>query len=452
MKTPSKHFHRLRLILRPWWAKVVALIVLLAICIGLYATYVYVGYQRELRAYRNLTMNQRATLGDFNDYNNTTHITPDWVGDYLPSVHEYGKRLTGIRLMSDGNYNFENLKHFYYLKNLELQGNNNTPFHHKITEELPLYLPEVEQIFVQSSRCFNTPGLAKAIALHKSPKRLTIHLAENNATTEIAALGELAKSSSIYRLDLYNPNTNSSLNNMDSVLIVADSSHLNEVQRFTSLKRLAIQLNHITEDDIKILNSMPHLEKIDIGIKDTTQSDIKNLSKLKPAIHKLSLGKILDDIDETKNKTIKVDLKPLTRQTSIESLTIPKDSFKNLNALLKVSRNLKYLDIQHSYDYPTKDFSYLSALKNTKIQWLSINGKIDPYDGLPEHFVTDITALDDLTMLWLVQLNITKEDFDKITSAITLKWQDQDPDAKLLGNFAQKFIFIQGKKPFYQTD
>lgn len=89
----TKPINMLRVFLKPWWAKVFVLMVMLALVVGWCGVYIYLGYEREQPIIRNLRFSGTFTRGVTEQVN----LLPTWL-ELFPEVYQYGERVKAYQV------------------------------------------------------------------------------------------------------------------------------------------------------------------------------------------------------------------------------------------------------------------------------------------------------------------------------------------------------------------
>lgn len=435
----TKPINMLRVLLRPWWAKVVALVLVLFVVVGWYAAYIYFGYQSEQRAYTQITLARKyVPMGG----NYRTNILPEWVTEYIPGVAEYGERYREILLPLGKRLDPTHFGELKYLTTLTID----IPARKIKADELHLLIkniPHVKRLSLDSYTV--TSEAARAIGNHQSLEYLS--LPETFSGEETQHLKLITNSRSIRRLDFHLNDGpiaayyvghilgyDSDDESFDPSVLMNRSDQLEILRGFKSLQKLRIGLRHVTDKDVALLNSLPSLTHLNLTVYEPTEQDILNITRLK---HLYSLSvlhfKLASQIEGTPGVYFEegdaqlkarqkldadqlpgLDLSPLKALAGLERLRINAGPIDNLEVVVPELKKLVRLEVNHYRSEP--DYSYVKALKNTPIQSIEIElAQIDHNDASPLHYIPDhiVNEIFEIDTLKIIFMPLFHYDYDR---------------------------------------
>ena len=210
-------------------------------------------------------------------------------------------------------------------------------------------------------------------------------------------------------------------------------SHIEVLERFSSLTSLTIKKLNLTDQDIQRLSHLTSLEKLDLsGNKTLTDlsalSNLSNLTYLDLSFNQISDIQVLsgftnlEELDLSFNSI--TDITPIQSLTSLTILDVGSNEVSDIEGLANLD-NLERFDAMVNH---ISDLSALSSLVNLEDLWLADNQITDltPLANLKklEHLtldgnlITDITPIKDLTELGI--LDLCENQIDDITPLYSL--------------------------------
>lgn len=400
----------MRIWVRPWWAKVVAVVVILSLCVLWYGCWVYLGYARELRVYRLIE-------GDSSEgvlpKDGVINVQPDLVQEYLSGLAVYGRRIHHLRLKTDDEFAPELLGELGYLKKLQFGSNWNKTHDDDLIEGVVKHAHSVEHVDLDAG--FLKRELCEKLVRLAELKRVTVHLRYERDEEEVEGLKALSMCDSIEELEFKEPLGFFGDFTEEEMYARTHTVHLQALAGMKGLKALRFEMQFFSEADAVALNAIPNLAYVDLAIRAPSQASIEAVGKV-TRLKGLRLGEVKaigGDGWPSGDESLALDLSTLRGLGELESLSINCGKTEGLNEGLANKKHLIILDVTHVEK--TVDLRYLKQLGGGKLLglYMYLEGDAQVGEVITDEVVADVGRLDRLIQLNLPE-GIEKVKVDEI--------------------------------------
>ncbi|MBF8983683.1 leucine-rich repeat domain-containing protein [Lutibacter sp. B2] len=251
-------------------------------------------------------------------------------------------------------------------------------------------LEKVKNLDTDYKRIHNLEG----IEYLKNLEVLDIYCGDIRNLEVLSSLGSLKK---LYLSGVEDISKLNKFNHVEKLYVRLYSDNIEGIEKVTNLKGLEIR--HVDDVNLKLLESMKNLEKLSISYSDIEDTSfVKNLTNLKEL-----------ELDENKIK----DITALKNLKNLEKLDIGYNDIEDISPI----KNLVSLEELRLSGNKFKDLSPLENLK--KLQILSISSNEMLIQGLEEFKLENIDALNSL--VYLKELNASKSGIQDLSDIKNLK-------------------------------
>lgn len=348
MKSP---LIQLRILLKPWWAKLAAVLIILMLITTWYATYIYLGWKAQNRVFNSETAMHTSLWYDF-DLLKKINILPEWLIELAPELEQYGERVTTLSLTGDQLQIMSSLKHLPHIKSLHLH--DNRP---QVNQNLPDCLQYATHIktFTLAIETFDTK-LAVAMLSMSKLKSFTL----NCDTLQPDTLTQLAKLPNLIELNITRGKYSYPLN----------TRTLEQLKHFKSLQQLAIATQSFNKEDAAKLQQLNGIQELILQINNPTNEGLKGLAQIS------NLKTLV--IDESKyNNTPHINLSHMGKQPHLELLDVKYPNTTGFDKLFGNLPNLKTLHLQTAKHVHFLNDPNIENIKNLSL-WIKAPDKKAP--------------------------------------------------------------------------
>lgn len=363
MKSP---FIQLRILLKPWWAKLTAILLILLLITTWYATYIYLGWKAQANAISAAfeiqiedfsPFNEDLTSLTKNDFFQSKNILPVWLTRIAPDIEMYGYRLTHAYIPASAGKFFNKIDQFPYIQSLHLE-----IYNPKEEKNITQALKNTDQFQTLTIDAFQfTSALAELITNNHNLQKLTLNCQDypDNSIKQLTKLKHLKQLTIGSEVSFGRLSTTS-------------LAHLSKIK---SLQQLKVGTKTFNQQDAAALANLPNPKQLILKIYNPDNKGLLGLSQVK-GLQGLQITIDLDFL----NSNSPLNLSLMGSHENLTKLEIHHADHIGLDQLIKNTPNLEVLRLESIRHL---DFLDHENSTNLKLIDLTIN---NPENKAPDYF------------------------------------------------------------------